>query len=51
MVSIYGETSDARKDAERSSYQIDFLDLDDPVNILYRRDRLGFQRTEICESR
>ena len=27
MVSIYGETSDARKDAERSSYQIDFLDL------------------------
>lgn len=46
MVSLNGETADARKDAERSSYQIDFLELDDLVNILYR-ERIGWMSRDL----
>ena len=36
MISLKGATPDAQKTAEKSSFQIDFIDLEDLVKIMYR---------------
>jgi len=46
MISLLGETPDAKTAAIKSSFQIDFLNLGDLVNILYRH-KMGWHTREL----
>lgn len=46
MISIKGATPDARSAAKKSSFQIDFLALEDLVNIMYRY-KIGWRSREL----